>query len=296
MTQDHTSHQGSSRGYPEPDFPAQELRYPGLESQMDPRPDYGRDTYEGSGRLQGKATIVTGADSGIGRAVALAFAREGADVVLSYLEEEESDARETAQAIEEAGRKAISVPGDIRNKENCRKIVTEAVDKLSRVDVLVNNAAYQMSRNGITEIPDEEFDRVFKINVYAMFYLCKASIPHMSEGSSIVNVASIEAFQPKPPLLDYAATKATIINFSQGLAMETTPQGVRVNVVAPGPVWTPLIPATLPAESVTSFGGNAPLGRPAQPAEVAPAFVYLASQESSAVSGAVLEVTGGKLP
>jgi NAD(P)-dependent dehydrogenase (short-subunit alcohol dehydrogenase family) len=247
-------------------------------------------------RLQGKAAIVTGADSGIGRAVALAFAREGADVVLSYLEEEESDARETAQAVEEAGRTAISLPGDIREKENCQKIVAQAVDKLGRLDILVNNAAYQMYRNGITEIPDEEFDRVFKTNIYAMFYLCKASVPHMSEGSAIINVSSIEAFQPKPSLLDYATTKSAIVAFSQGLALETTSQGIRVNVVAPGPVWAPLIPATLPKESVTSFGGNSPLGRPAQPAEVAPAFVYLASEESSSVSGAVLEVTGGKLP
>jgi NAD(P)-dependent dehydrogenase (short-subunit alcohol dehydrogenase family) len=263
---------------------------------MDPRPDYGRGTYEGSNRLQDKVAIITGADSGIGRAVALAFAREGADVVLSYLEEEESDARETVQAVEEAGRKAISVPGDIREKENCQKIVAQAVDKLGRVDVLVNNAAYQMFRNGITEISDEEFDRVFKTNIYAMFYLCRAAVPHMREGSAIINVSSIEAFQPKPSLLDYATTKSAIVAFSQGLALETTPNGIRVNVVAPGPVWAPLIPATLPKESVTSFGGNSPLGRPAQPAEVASAFVYLASEESSSVSGAVLEVTGGKLP
>lgn len=296
MAEDHTSQQGSSESYPAPDFPEQELRYPGLESQMDPRPDYGRGTYEGSNRLQDKVAIITGADSGIGRAIALAFAREGADVVLSYLEEEESDARETVQAVEEAGRKAISVPGDIREKENCQKIVAQAVDKLGRVDVLVNNAAYQMFRNGITEISDEEFDRVFKTNIYAMFYLCRAAVPHMREGSAIINVSSIEAFQPKPSLLDYATTKSAIVAFSQGLALETTPNGIRVNVVAPGPVWAPLIPATLPKESVTSFGGNSPLGRPAQPAEVASAFVYLASEESSSVSGAVLEVTGGKLP
>lgn len=296
MSEEHSTHQRSSVGYPAPNFPEQELRYPGLESQMDPRPDYGRDTYEGSNRLQGKAAIVTGADSGIGRAVALAFAREGADVVLSYLEEEESDAKETVRAVEEAGRKAIPVPGDIRDRETCESIVARAVEDLGRVDVLVNNAAYQMFRNGITEISDEEFDRVFKTNIYAMFYLCKAAIPHMGEGSSIINVASIEAFQPKPSLLDYATTKSAIVAFSQGLALETTPSGVRVNVVAPGPVWAPLIPATLPRESVTSFGGNSPLGRPAQPAEVSPAFVYLASEEASSVSGAVLEVTGGKLP
>lgn len=299
MKEEYTAQQGSSepsKGYPVPDFPEQELSYPGLESRMDPRPDYGRDTYEGSNRLRGKAAIVTGADSGIGRAVALAFAREGADIVLSYLEEEEPDARETVEAIEEAGRKAIRVPGDIRDRETCEGIVARAADELGGVDVLVNNAAYQMSRDGITSISDEEFDRVFKTNIYAMFYLCRAAIPHMGEGSAIINVASIEAFQPKPPLLDYATTKAAIVAFSQGLALETTPNGVRVNVVAPGPVWAPLIPATLPRESVASFGANSPLGRPAQPAEVAPAFVYLASEESSAVSGAVLEVTGGKLP
>jgi len=296
VREDRSTYQGSSAGYPEPDFPEQTLKYPGLESQMQPRPDYGRDTYEGSGRLRDRAAIVTGADSGIGRAVALAFAREGADVVLSYLEEEEPDARETVEAIEEAGRKAVAVPGDIRDRETCESIVARTVDSLGKVDVLVNNAAYQMSRNGITGISDEEFDRVFKTNVYAMFYLCRAAIPHMEEGSSVINVASIEAFQPKPPLLDYATTKAAIVAFSQGLALETTPNGIRVNVVAPGPVWAPLIPATLPKESVAQFGGNSPLGRPAQPAEVAPSFVYLASEESSAVSGAVLEVTGGKLP
>lgn len=296
MTQENQGPQGSTGRYPFPEFGEQTQEPPGLTGHMSPVPDHGEQSYRGSGKLEGKAAIITGGDSGIGRAVALAFAREGADVLISYLDAEEEDARETVRHIEESGRKAVAIPGDIREKENCRKIVTEAVEKLGRVDVLVNNAAYQMSRNGITEISDEEFDRVFKTNVYAMFYLCRAAIPHMPEGSSIINVSSIEAFQPKPALLDYATTKAAIVAFSQGLALETTPNGIRVNVVAPGPVWAPLIPATLPKESVTSFGGNSPLGRPAQPAEVAPAFVYLASEESSAVSGAVLEVTGGKLP
>jgi NAD(P)-dependent dehydrogenase (short-subunit alcohol dehydrogenase family) len=259
------------------------------------RPDYGEETYRGSGRLTGKAAIVTGGDSGIGRAVALAFAREGADVLISYLEEEESDARDTVRIVEESGKKAVPVPGDIRNESHCQRIVDQAVQEFGKIDVLVNNAAYQMVRNGIQEISSEQFDRTFRTNIYAMFYLCKAAIPHMQPGASIINTSSKEAYHPKPLLLDYAATKGAIITFSYGLAQETTPQGIRVNVVAPGPVWTPLIPATYPPEQgVSGFGASQPIGRPAQPAEVAPAYVFLASQESSYISGEVIAVTGGE--
>ena len=261
---------------------------------MDPRPDYGKESYRGSSRLEGKAAIITGGDSGIGRAVALAFAREGADVLISYLEVEESDAQETVQVVEESGKKAIPVPGDIREEDHCQKIVEQAVRELGRIDILVNNAAYQMSRGSIQDISSEELDRTFRTNVYAMFYLCKAALPHMQPGASIINTSSVEAYQAKPPLLDYSATKGAIITFSKGLAQEVTAQGIRVNVVAPGPVWTPLIPATYhPHMEMSQFGGSKPMGRPAQPVEVAPAYVFLASQESSYISGEVIGVTGG---
>ena len=294
MPEDQTTQQNPVDQYPQ-EVPEQELEHPGLESQMDMRPDYGEETYRGSGRLTGKAAIVTGGDSGIGRAVALAFAREGADVLISYLEEEESDARDTVRIVEESGKKAVPVPGDIRNESHCQRIVDQAMQEFGKIDVLVNNAAYQMVRNGIQEISSEQFDRTFKTNIYAMFYLCKAAIPHMQPGASIINTSSKEAYHPKPLLLDYAATKGAIITFSYGLAQETTPQGIRVNVVAPGPVWTPLIPATYPPEQgVSGFGASQPIGRPAQPAEVAPAYVFLASQESSYISGEVIAVTGGE--
>ena len=294
MTEDQTKQQNPVDQYPQPEFPEQELEWPGLESQMDPRPDYGEDSYRGSGRLEGKAAIITGGDSGIGRAVALAFAREGADVLISYLEAEEPDARETVQAVEESGKKAVPVPGDIRDESHCQKIVDQAVQEFGHIDVLVNNAAYQMSRGGIQDISSEELDRTFRTNVFAMFYLCKAALPHMRPGGSIINTASIEAYQPKPPLLDYSATKGAIVTFSKGLAQEVTGQGIRVNVVAPGPVWTPLIPATFhPHMDVSQFGGSKPMSRPAQPVELAPAYVFLASQESSYISGEVISVTGG---
>jgi NAD(P)-dependent dehydrogenase (short-subunit alcohol dehydrogenase family) len=294
MTEDQTEHQNPVTQYPQPEFPEQELEYPGLESQMNPRPDYGEKTYRGSGRLEGKAAIITGGDSGIGRAVALAFAREGADVLISYLEAEDPDAQETARVVEDSGKKAIPVPGDIRDESHCQKIAEKAVEEFGKIDVLVNNAAYQRSRGGIQDISAEELDRTFRTNVYAMFYLCKAVLPHMRPGASIINTASVEAYQPKPPLLDYSATKGAIVTFSKGLAQEVTAQGIRVNVVAPGPVWTPLIPATFhPHMDVSQFGGSKPMGRPAQPAELAPAYVFLASQESSYISGEVIGVTGG---
>jgi NAD(P)-dependent dehydrogenase (short-subunit alcohol dehydrogenase family) len=294
MSEDQTKQQNPVEQYPQPEFPEQELEWPGLESEMEPRPDYGEKTYRGSGRLEGKAAIITGGDSGIGRAVALAFAREGADVLISYLEAEESDAQETVQVVEESGKKALPVPGDIQDEGHCQKIAEKALEEFGKIDVLVNNAAYQMSRGSIQDISSEELDRTFRTNVFAMFYLCKAALPHMQPGASIINTSSIEAYQPKPPLLDYSATKGAIVTFSRGLAQEVTGQGIRVNIVAPGPVWTPLIPATFhPHMDVSPFGGSKPMGRPAQPVEVAPAYVFLASQESSYISGEMISVTGG---
>jgi len=244
--------------------------------------------------LTGKKTVVTGGDSGIGRAIALAFAREGADVLITYLESEQADAQETARLVEQAGRVAVIVPGDLRDEAHCQQVVERAVDEFGRIDVLVNNAAYQMSQDaGIAEITTEQFDRVFKTNVYAMFWLCKAAVAHMPSGSSIINSSSIQAFQPSPHLLDYAASKGAIVNFTKGLATNLIDKGIRVNSVAPGPVWTPLIPATMPEDKVASFGEQAPMGRAAQPAELAPAYVFLASQESSYITAETLGVTGG---
>jgi NAD(P)-dependent dehydrogenase (short-subunit alcohol dehydrogenase family) len=261
---------------------------------MQPTPDYGEDTYRGSGKLEGRAAIITGGDSGIGRAVALAFAREGADVLISYLAEEEPDAQETARVVEEAGKKAVKAPGDIGEEAQCRRLVEQAVSEFGKLDILVNNAAYQMYREGLQSISAEELEHTYRTNVFSMFYLCKAALEHMQPGSSIINTSSVEAYQPQPMLLDYASTKAAIVNFTKGLAMEVAQQGIRVNVVAPGPVWTPLIPATMPAEFVSQFGQQeSPMGRAAQPAELAPAYVFLASQESSYVNGETLGVTGG---
>ncbi len=278
---------------PKPPQPAQQQEPPGLESEMDPRPDYGVASYRGSGKLMGKAALITGADSGIGRAVALAFAREGADVLISYLSEE-ADAQETARAVEQAGRTCIAVPGDICAEAHCINLVERAVKEFGKIDILVNNAAFQMSRADIAEISSEEFDRTFKTNVYAMFWLCKAAAPHMPKGASVINTASVQADTPGAPLLPYAATKAAIQNFSGGLAQMLGPKGIRVNCVAPGPIWTPLIPATMPPEKVKSFGKDVPLGRPGQPAELAPVYVMLASDEATYVSGATVAVTGGK--
>ncbi len=293
MTDQYTQ-QDPTTQYPQPNFGEQKLKEPGIESEMDPKPDYGEETYRGSGRLEGKKAIITGGDSGIGRAVALAFAREGADVLISYLEEEQ-DADETARVVEAAGRKAVKVPGDVRDEAHCRAVIQRAVDEFGRIDVLINNAAYQMAQpGGIEDISTEQFDRVLKTNIYATFWLSKAAIPHMRPGASIINTTSIEAYQPVPALLDYASTKGAIVTFTKGLAQDLVLRGIRVNAVAPGPVWTPLIPATMPAEQVSQFGASeSPIGRPAQPAELAPPYVFLASQESSYVSGQVLGVTGG---
>jgi len=260
---------------------------------MDPKPDYGEKSYKGSDKLKGKAALITGGDSGIGRAVALAFAREGADVLVSYLSEE-GDARETARVVEAAGRKCVTVPGDITNEEHCKALVGRAVKEFGRIDVLVNNAAFQMSRESIDEISSEEFDRTMKTNLYAMFWLCREALPYMSKGASVINTASIQADTPSPQLLPYAATKAAIQNFTGGLAQMFGKKGIRVNCVAPGPIWTPLIPATMPPEKVKSFGKDVALGRPGQPAELAPVYVLLASDEASYMAGATVAVTGGK--
>ncbi len=278
---------------PQPPFPEQSQDMPGRESEMDPAPDYGVDTYRGFGRLEGRATVVTGGDSGIGRAVALAFAREGADVLVSYLNEHD-DAAETCRVVEEAGRRAVPVPGDLSDEAHCRAVVDKAVEAFGKVDVLVNNAAFQMVHDTIQEIPSEEWDFTFRTNIYAMFHLCKAALPHMPPGGAIVNTSSIQAFQPAPILLAYASTKGAIVTFTQALAQEVAEAGIRANVVAPGPVWTPLIPGSFSEDQVAEFGANTPMGRTAQPAELAPAYVFLASDESRFVSGSVLGVTGGK--
>jgi NAD(P)-dependent dehydrogenase (short-subunit alcohol dehydrogenase family) len=278
---------------PKPPFPKQEQPPPGSEAQMRPRPDYGEESYKGSGRLQGKAALITGADSGIGRAVALAFAREGADVLISYLSEHE-DAAETERVVREAGRKAITVAGDIGDEAHCKQLVERAVREFGRIDILVNNAAFQRTHKSIAEITSEEFDTTMRTNIYAMFYLCKAALPHMQPGATIINTSSIQAYQPSPSLLAYATTKGAIVNFTKGLAQEVIEKGIRVNSVAPGPVWTPLIVSTMPPEQTSKFGQDTPLERAAQPAELAPAFVFLASQESSYITGEVIGVTGGK--
>ena len=276
-----------------PPLPAQQQQVPGTTAEMDPRPDHGEDSYEGHGRLNDKKAVITGGDSGIGRAVAIAYAREGADVLISYLNEHE-DAKDTARLVEEAGRQAVLVPGDIGDPAHCRAIVDQAVEAFGRIDILVNNAAHQMTFEDITDIPDEEWDKTFRTNIHAMFYLAKAAVPHMGSGGAIINTTSVNADMPKPTLLPYATTKGAIQNFTAGLAQMLMPKGIRVNCVAPGPVWTPLIPATMPPEQVKEFGASYPIGRPAQPRELAPPYVMLASDEASYISGATIAVTGGK--
>ncbi|MEH3117683.1 MAG: SDR family oxidoreductase [Methylorubrum populi] len=279
--------------FPKPPFPDQPQPMPGSTRAMDPKPDHGETSYKGSGRLEGKKAIITGADSGIGRAVALAFAREGADVLVSYLDEEE-DAAETRRLIEEAGRKAVLVPGNIGDAAHCKRIVERAVEAFGRIDVLVNNAAHQATFTDPEEISDEEWEKTFRVNIHAMFYLTKAVLPHMGEGSAIINTTSVNADAPSPQLLAYATTKGAIQNYTGGLAQMLAERGIRVNCVAPGPIWTPLIPSTMPAEKVKQFGSQVPMKRPGQPRELAPIYVMLASDESSYVSGATVAVTGGK--
>jgi len=276
-----------------PLFPRQEQDVPGLTGKMKPVPDHGENSYKGSGRLEGKRAIITGGDSGIGRAVAIAFAREGADVLISYLCED-ADAEDTAEWVRKAGRKCELVAGDISDAKLCREIVEKAVSRLGGADILVNNAAHQMTLETLEDIPDEEWEKTFAINIHAMFYLAKAAVPHMGEGGAIINTASINSDKPNPTLLPYAATKGAIQNFTAGLAQLLAEKKIRVNCVAPGPVWTPLIPATMPADEVAEFGKDYPLGRPAQPAELAPPYVMLASDEASYISGATIAVTGGK--
>lgn len=278
--------------HPRPPFKEQQQPMPGRTDAMSPRPDHGEQSYKGSGRLEGMKALITGADSGIGRAVALAYAREGADVLISYLDEHE-DAEATAALVREAGRQAVLVPGDIQHAEHCRALVDKAVGAFGRIDILVNNAAHQATFKDISEIPDEEWDLTFKVNIHAMFYLTKAAVPHMKPGSAIINTASINSDKPNPSLLAYATTKGAIQNFTAGLAQMLAEKGIRANAVAPGPIWTPLIPATMPAEKVATFGKQVPMKRPGQPAELATAYVMLADPLSSYVSGATIAVTGG---
>ena len=273
--------------------PAQQQTVPGVQSEMVPRPDCGEESYRGSGKLAGKAAVITGADSGIGRAVAIAFAREGADVVICYLSEDD-DARDTAALVEAAGRRAVLIRGDVSEAEHCREIVGTAVEEFGKVDVLVSNAAYQMSHESLDEVSDEEWEYTFRTNVSAMFYLVKAAVPHMSPGSSVIGSSSVNSDMPSPTLAPYAATKAAIANFAASLAQLLGPKGIRVNSVAPGPIWTPLIPATMPKEKVENFGLDTPLGRAGQPAELAAAYVLLACDDGSYISGARIAVTGGR--
>ncbi|MEV0606530.1 glucose 1-dehydrogenase [Polymorphospora rubra] len=266
---------------------------PGSLAAMHNKPDHGEDSYRGSGRLQGRKAIVTGGDSGIGRAVAIAYAREGADVLISYLNEHD-DARDTAKLVEDAGRRAVLVAGDIADRSLCAQIVDRAVSEFGGVDILVNNAAYQMTHETVEEITDDEWQYTFDVNITAMFRLVQAALPHLSSGASIINTSSINSDMPRPTLLPYATTKGAIANFTAGLAQMLGERGIRVNSVAPGPIWTPLIPSTMPAEQVEQFGRNSPLGRPGQPRELAPVYVLLASDEASYISGAMIPVTGGK--
>ena len=273
--------------------PAQQQDVPGRQAEMTPPPDCGEQSYQGHERLAGKKAVITGGDSGIGRAVAIAYAREGADVLISYLDEDD-DAEDTARYVREAGRKAVLVRGDVSSAAHCREIVDTAVREFGRMDILVNNAAFQMTHETIEEIPDEEWEHTFRTNVSAMFYLTKAALPHMGEGSSIIASSSVNSDMPSPTLAPYAATKAAIANFAASLAQLLGPRGIRVNSVAPGPIWTPLIPSTMPPDKVESFGEDVPLGRPGQPVELAPVYVLLASDEASFISAARVAVTGGR--
>jgi NAD(P)-dependent dehydrogenase (short-subunit alcohol dehydrogenase family) len=279
--------------YPKPPNPAQKQPKPGSTAKMDPRPDHGETSYKGSGKLQGMKAVITGGDSGIGRAVAIAFAREGADVLIAYLSETD-DANEVKELIEKEGRKAVLISGDLQKPDHCRAVIQKAVDELGGIDILVNNAAHQATFKDIADISDEEWELTFAVNIHAMFYLTKVAVPHMKPGSAIVNTASVNSDMPNPILLAYATTKGAIQNFTGGLAQMLAKKGIRVNAVAPGPVWTPLIPSTMPEEAVINFGKQVPLGRAGQPAELATAYVMLADPLSSYTSGTTVAVTGGK--
>ncbi|PSR69941.1 NAD(P)-dependent oxidoreductase [Nocardia sp. MDA0666] len=274
-------------------FPEQQQQVPGVQQRMTPQPDCGEDSYRGSGKLTGKAAVITGADSGIGRAVAIAFAREGADVLISYLDEHE-DAHQVVALVEQAGRKAVAVPGDLSDPEHCKAVIDRAATEFGKIDVLVSNAAYQMTHESLDEISGDEWDYTFKLNVGALFHLVKAAVPHMPAGGSIIGSSSVNSDMPSPTLAPYAATKAAIANFCASLAQLLGEKGIRVNSVAPGPIWTPLIPSTMPVEKVRNFGDDVPLGRAGQPAELAASYVLLASDDGSYISGARLAVTGGR--
>ena len=294
MTQDqHTQTDPSTQYRPTEEQSGDKIPHPGPTDAMPQKPDHGEDSYAGSGKLTGKKAVITGGDSGIGRAVAIAFAREGADVLIVYLPEEQKDAEETISWVEKAGQKGIALPGDIRDESFCKEIVSTAVSELGGIDVLVNNAAYQMSIDSFSELTTEQFQRTFTTNVFAMFWITQAALPHLQPGATIINTSSVQAYQPTPALIDYACTKAAILNFTRALSQEVAPKGIRVNTVAPGPIWTPLIPATMPEEQVAEFGAETPMGRAGQPAELAPAYVFLASQESSYITGERIGVTGG---
>ncbi len=273
--------------------PAQQQEFPGSQLQMRPKPDCGEESYQGTGQLRGKVALITGADSGIGRAVAIAYAREGADVLISYLSED-ADAKEVEQLVTDAGQRAVLVKGDLVDPQHCRDLVDTAVRELGGLDILVSNAAFQMSRDSLLDVPDEEWDRTIATNISAMFHLIKAALPHLKEGASIIGSSSVNSDQPSPQLAPYAATKAAIANFCASLAQMLGEQGIRVNSVAPGPIWTPLIPSTMPPEKVEKFGTDTPLGRVGQPAELAPVYVLLASDAGSYISGARIAVTGGR--
>ena len=280
--------------YPQPEFAKQVLKGPGSVHDMTPPPDHGEQSYRGFGRLEGRKALITGADSGIGRAAAIAFAREGADIVLNYLPSEEADAREVVALIEAAGRKAYPIPGDLKDEQFCKALVKDSVESLGGLDILVNVAGKQVAQKTIDELTTEQFDETFKTNVYALFWLCKAALPHLKPGATIINTASIQAYQPSASLLDYAPTKSAIVAFTKALSKQVIEKGIRVNAVAPGPFWTPLQPSGgQPADAIPSFGSETPMKRPGQPAECAPIYVLLASQESSYITGEVFGVTGG---
>jgi NAD(P)-dependent dehydrogenase (short-subunit alcohol dehydrogenase family) len=289
--------QDPKTAYPEPPFPEQQQEPPGTEAELQPRADHGQETYRGAGRLTDRVALITGGDSGIGKAVAIAFAREGADVMVNHLGgAEEADAQDTVHWVEEAGRKALAVPGDLQDEGFCRSLIERTADELGNLDILVNNAAWQACGDRIEEVTTEEWRRIFATNIEAMFHLSKAAIPRMRKGGSILNTTSIQAYTPSPELLPYAATKGAIVTFTKALAQDpgVLERGLRVNGVAPGPIWTPLIPSTMPAEKAAKFGENTPMGRAGQPAELAPLYVFLASQESSYITGEVIGVTGGR--
>ena len=280
--------------YPRPPFAAQTQPWPGLAAKMEPRPDHGESSYRGTNRLTGRRALITGGDSGMGRAAAIAFGREGADVAIGYLPAEEDDAREVIELIREAGRNAVALPGDIRDEEFCKRLVGDAIRELGGLDILVNNAARQQTRASIAELTTDDFDATFKTNVYAMFWITKAALPHLSAGASIINTASVQAYEPSPHLLDYSQTKAAVVAFTKSLAKQVAEQGIRVNAVAPGPVWTPLqVSGGQPPEKLPTFGEDTPYGRPGQPVELAPVYVALASAESSFATGQVYGASGG---